>query len=151
MQTLNQVIQRLQELAESHKQIKYFFAGPADAFLDDSAALNYPACFCELKGGTISASKRVTNYSFVFYFFDLLATATNSNDNEWEVKSDMVSIAEDYLALLLDREYTGWEIEDTEYQFEVKDYQFSDLAAGVSVGVTIGLRFAANKCQVPLN
>lgn len=147
--TLKQVIARLETLALSHKQIKFFFIGAADEFLD-SPNVVYPACFCELKNGSISLTNRETTFNFTFFFFDLMDTAANSQANEYEVKSDMVSIAQDFIALVYDHSYTGWEVGE-DYQLEIKDYQLNDLAAGVSVSIPIGIRFDANKCQVPLN
>jgi hypothetical protein len=40
---------------------------------------------------------------------------------------------------------------NTEYSMKISDYQLQDLTAGVSVTVEIGLRFDANKCQVPID
>ena len=144
--TLKQVIQRLTELAESHKQINHFFIGGFDEFLDDADVV-YPALFCELKpNSTISLTNRVANFNFTFHFFDLMDIANRSLQNEWEVKSDMLSVAMDYIALLKDVEYTEWEVED-DYNLQIRDYELQDLTCGVSVDVTIGVRFDANKCQ----
>lgn len=146
--TLKQTISRLQELAESHKQINHFFIGGFDEFLDDED-MTYPALFCELKpDSTISLTNRLANLNFTFYFFDLLDTANRSLANVWDVTSDMASVAQDYIALLKDQEYTEWEIGD-EYNMSIRDYELQDLTCGVSVDVTIGIRFDANRCQVP--
>jgi hypothetical protein len=146
--TLKQVISRLTELAESHRQINHFFIGGFDEFLDDEDVV-YPALFCELKSdSTISLANRVANLNFTFYFFDLMDTANRSLENVWDVTSDMASVAQDYLALLKDQEYTDWEIGD-DYNMTIRDYELQDLTCGVSVDVTIGIRFDANRCQVP--
>lgn len=146
--TLKQTIQRLQELAESHRQINHFFIGGFDEFLDDEDVV-YPALFCELKpDSTISLTNRVANFNFTFYFFDLLDTANRSLANVWDVTSDMSSVAQDYIALLKDQEYTDWEVGD-DYDMTIREYELQDLTCGVSVDVTIGIRFDANRCQVP--
>lgn len=146
--TLKQTISRLQELAESHKQINHFFIGGFDEFLDDEDVV-YPALFCELKSDSnISLSDRVANFNFTFYFFDLMDTANRSLANVWDVTSDMASVAQDYIALLKDQEYTDWEVGD-DYNMTIRDYELQDLTCGVSVDVTIGIRFDANRCQVP--
>lgn len=146
--TLKQVISRLTELAESHRQINHFFIGGFDEFLDDED-VTYPALFCELKSdSTISLSNRVANLNFTFYFFDLMDTANRSLENVWDVTSDMASVAQDYLALLKDQDYTDWEIGD-DYNMTIRDYELQDLTCGVSVDVTIGIKFDANRCQVP--
>lgn len=146
--TLKQVVKRIQDLAISHKQVNHFFFGKFDQFLDNGDII-YPACFSEIdqNGGTISLTDRLVKYSFSFYFFDLIDIADRSLLNEWEVKSDMVSIALDFLAML---NYVGfqhsWEISQN-YRLSIKDYELQDLTAGVSVTLEIGTRFDANKCQ----
>lgn len=146
--TLKQTISRLQTLAESHRQINHFFIGGFDEFLDDEDVV-YPALFCELKpDSTISLTNRVANFNFTFYFFDLMDTANRSLANVWDVTSDMASVAQDYIALLKDQDYTDWEVGD-DYNMSIRDYELQDLTCGVSVDVTIGIRFDANRCQVP--
>ena len=146
--TLKQTISRLQTLAESHRQINHFFIGGFDEFLDDED-VTYPALFCELKpDSTISLTNRVANFNFTFYFFDLMDTANRSLANVWDVTSDMASVAQDYIALLKDQNYTDWEVGD-DYNMTIRDYELQDLTCGVSVDVTIGIRFDANRCQVP--
>ena len=145
--TLKQIITRLEGLALSHKQINHYFLGEFDEFLD-SEDVTYPACFAELnRSGNIALTDRLAKYQFTFYFFDLLDIANNALQNEWEVKSDMSSVAQDFIAML---NYNGfaWQL-NTEYTMSVNDYELQDLCAGVSVTVQIGARFDANKCQVP--
>lgn len=147
--TLKQIVTRLETLALSHRQINHFFIGSADEFLD-SSDVTYPACFCELNNNSnISLTDCKWNFNFTFHFFDQMDIANNSLQNEWEVKSDMVAVAQDYIAML---NYTGyqedWEI-GMDYQMQIRDYQLQDLVAGVSIGVTIGVRYDANRCQVP--
>ena len=138
----------MQTLAESHRQINHFFIGGFDEFLDDED-VTYPALFCELKpDSTISLTNRVANFNFTFYFFDLMDTANRSLANVWDVTSDMASVAQDYIALLKDQDYTDWEVGD-DYNMSIRDYELQDLTCGVSVDVTIGIRFDANRCQVP--
>jgi hypothetical protein len=73
--------------------------------------------------------------------------ANNALQNEFEIKSDMLSVAMDFLAML---NYFGfqhsWEIAE-DYDLTIRDYQLQDLTAGVSINVEIGVRFDANKCQ----
>lgn len=146
--TLKQVIQRLRTLAIDHGQINHFFIGGFDEFLDD-ADVTYPAVFCELKpDSNISLENRVANLNFTFYFLDLIDTANRSLENVLDVTSDMSSVAQDYIALLTDVGYYDWEVSD-EYDISFLDYELQDLTAGVSVDVTIGIRFDANRCQVP--
>lgn len=146
--TLNQVIKRLETLALSHRQINHFFIGDIDEFLDDADVV-YPALFCEIKPSRNSRTERLTTFNFRFYFLDLVGVSSESLRNEWEVKSDMTSVALDYLAMLM---YTGYQDEwdiATEASMEFRDYQLHDLASGVSIDVGVSVRFAADRCQVP--
>jgi hypothetical protein len=145
--TLKQVVARIGALATSHKQVNHFFIGNFDEFLD-GPDVTYPACFAELdRNGVVSLTDRLCKYSFTFHFFDLMDIANNALQNEFEIKSDMLSVAMDFLAML---NYFGfqhsWEIAE-EYDLTIRDYQLQDLTAGVSINVEIGVRFDANKCQ----
>jgi len=146
--TLNQVIKRIEALALSHRQINHFFIGNVDEFTDDQD-VQYPAIFCEIKPGTISRAQRLTTFNFTFYFLDLLSISSEALVNEWEVKSDMVSVAEDFLAMLYDPELQDtWDISTTN-AIEFFDFKLHDLCAGISCSISISVRYNSNRCQVP--
>jgi len=147
--TLKQVIARLQTLAQSHNQINYFFIGDFDEFLANGE-VTYPACFVELKPtGKISKTDKYTYYNFTFHFLDLMDIATDSNANEFEVKSDLSSIAQDYMAMLNFSDYQqDWFI-SMDNNFDISKYKLEDMCAGVSVDVTIATAYNSNRCQVP--
>jgi len=146
--TLNQVIKRLKGIALSHRQINHFFIGDFDQFLSNGEVV-YPACFVELtEQATISKSDRQTTYSFTIHFLDLLDNAIDSNANEFEIKSDLSSIAQDYMALLNYSEYKDWDISETN-TMKVAKYQLADVTAGVSIDCKISTRYDSNRCQVP--
>ena len=146
--TLKQILTRIEELAQSHKQINHFFVGGADEFLDQEDVV-YPALFCELQqDGNVSLTNRVCQYNFKFYFLDLIDVADRSLNNQWEIKSDMASVASDFMALIYDQTFTDWEI-NQDFAMNVVEWELQDLTAGVVVDVSIGSRFDANRCQVP--
>jgi len=145
--TLNQIIQRLETLALSHNQINHFFIGEIDQFLAEE--VTYPAIFCESKAVSISRSKRQTSFGFKMYFLDLVNVVEKTQLNEWEVKSDMVSVAEDYLAMLFSTDYQDtWDI-SFDNNGELYDFALQDLCSGVGIDITISKRYAADRCQVP--
>lgn len=148
--TLNQVIKRLETLALAHRQINHFFIGNIDEFLNDQD-VQYPAIFCEVKPGSVSKTMKRTVYNFTFYFLDLLAISSESLRNEWEVKSDMMSVAQDYLAMMFYTEYQDSWYPTGENGMELHDFKLHDLCAGCSVNIGIGVRFSANRCQVPVD
>lgn len=147
--TLIQVKTRLESLANSHRQLNTVkFVGYDEAL--DGADLVYPACVIELqKDNKVSLTDRYTYFRFKIYFFDLIDVASNSLNNEYEVKSDLASIAQDYLAMLNFTDYQfDWGI-SSDYNLSIANYQLQDLCAGVYVEVQIGVLFDANRCQVP--
>ncbi len=146
--TLKKVIARLKQLADNHQMINHFFIGEAERFV--TADVKYPALFVEFEDGDMSLDSRLTTFSFGLYFFDLLATASDSLLNEFDVKSDMAQIASDYMAMLYDVDYNDWDVQTSSVPMDIKEYQFSDLCAGVSLKVKIAIRFDANLCQVPI-
>lgn len=145
--TLKQVKTRLESLANSHRQINTVKFVGYDEALDD-ADLVYPACVIELlEDNKISLADRYTYFRFKIYFFDLLDIGTLNN--EFEIKSDLASIAQDYLAMLNFSDYQfDWGI-SSDYNLKIANYQLQDLCAGVYVDVQIGVLFDANRCQVP--
>lgn len=148
--TLNQVLKRLEAIATSHEQVNHYFCGSFDEFLDGSD-VSYPAIFGEInKTSSISLSNRQANYSFSFHFFDLMDIAANSLNNEFDVKSDMISVAMDFIALLNYPGYAhSWTISE-DISVKIRDFQLQDLCAGVSISLNIGTRYDANLCQVPI-
>lgn len=147
--TLKQIIYRLQTLAQSHHQINHFFIGDFDEFLANGD-VSYPACFVELKPtGRISKTEKMTYYNFTFHFFDLIDIATDSNNNEFEVKSDLSSIAQDYMAMLNFSDYQNDWFISMDNNFDISKYKLQDMAAGVSLDVQIATAYGSNRCQVP--
>lgn len=147
--TLKQIIARVEGIALAHRQINHFFIGDFDKFLSSGEVI-YPAIFCELlPNGTISKNERYTTYNFRFYFLDLLNISTDAEENEFELRSDLSSIAQDFMALLNFTDYQDdWAI-STSNNFEFKKYELQDLAVGLSVDVAIATPYDSNRCQVP--
>lgn len=146
--SLKQVISRLEKLALSHRQVNHFFIGGIDEFLDNGD-VQYPAIFCEMKQGNISRANRQATYNFTFYFLDLLAISSEALVNQWEVKSDMSSVLQDYLAMLTFSDYQDtWDI-TTSNSVDFHTFKLHDLCAGVSCSVGVSVRFDSNRCQVP--
>jgi len=150
--TLNQIKTRLISLAGSHRQIKTVRFVGLDESLDDSDLL-YPACIIELQeGNRLALSERLVIYNFKIYFFDLLNIAKDSMSNEYDVKSDLSSIAQDFHAMLNFSEYAigenSWAVSE-DCQMNITTFELQDLCAGVELTLSIGARYDANRCQVP--
>jgi len=146
--TLNQVVQRLEQLALSHKQINHFFFGEIVEWLANGD-LRYPCCFAEVNPSIISKDDHQTIFSFDIWFLDLVNIDIQTSENEIEVMSDLTSIAEDYIAMLNFTDYQNdWTI-GTTYQLQYFREKFEDLAIAVKFTVTIGVDNTTDRCQVP--
>lgn len=154
MRTLKQITTRINQLATSHQLINQVGFGSKED-LDNliKKGLVYPFCFIENKPNiAISRVDKLQRFNFSIYFFDLQDVREDTRNNVLEVKSDLVSIATDVLALLqrdvdVD-ENQDWLVSDST-SIDIKEYQLSDLCIGVEVPIQIGLRYAADRCQVP--
>jgi hypothetical protein len=146
--TLNQVVQKLEQLALSHKQINHFFFGEVVDWLANGD-IRYPACCVEVNPSTISKDDHQTIYSFEIWFLDLVNVDMEANENELEVMSDLTSIAEDYIAMLNFTQYQDiWTI-GTTYQLEYFREKFEDLTIAVRFTCSIGVDNTTDRCQVP--
>jgi len=148
--TLNNVIYKLQAFAELHKQVKHFDTGDLVDILTNGD-ITYPACFLEQLNGSVSISSKVTDFSFRIWFCDLADTATESQRNEVEVKSDLTSICEDYAAMLNSeaKSNSDFILSNTDFQIEYFTEKFEDVVIAAAMNITIGTKYLANRCQVP--
>lgn len=147
--TLNMVRDRLRLLALSHKQIRWFYFGDPWEFLQQEKKIDYAACFCEMQPGNIDRTNRQQNFIFKIYFLDLVKVVQDTEGNETEVLSDMASVAADFAAMLMSTTYQDdWDISDISTLTPVTE-MLGDMAAGQVLEVTIGVDFAADRCQVP--
>ena len=88
-QTLNQVVQTITNLANSHKQIKSVYFGEISDYLSRGTENIYPSLFFDLTGGSVNT--RSVTLSFSLYFFDRMLPELT---NETEVLSDQLEICQ---------------------------------------------------------
>lgn len=146
--TLNQVIQKLESLALSHKQINHFFFGDLVEWLANGD-LKYPCCFVEVNNSTISKSDHQTKYNLSIWFLDLVNVDTATRSNEVDVMSDLTAIAEDYTAMLNFVDYQDYFTINTDYALQYFREKFEDMTIAVKIDITVGVDYTANRCQVP--
>ncbi len=150
MLTFNQVIARIEILANSHSQVESFHLLKKDIgeFLTEN--INYPTIICEVNdGGGIDARQKTATIPFRLYFLDLENMSDNSKGNTVEVWSDMVSVAQDFIALMDNgSDYKDWRIDGGSNMLFFSE-KYSDYVAGVSVDVNIRLPYDVNRCQSP--
>ena len=148
--TLNNIIDRLQTLAQAHKQIKKFYIGDVVDFLT-LGDVEYPACFIEFNGGNIGLSDRQTSFAFKLWFCDLENIAIDSQSNGNELYSDLTQIAQDYIAMLdyEARTKPNFLLPSQSFRMNFFNEKFEDLVCAVSLDIEIATTYAANRCQVP--
>lgn len=146
--TLNQVVQRLGNLANNHKQVNHFYFGDMVEWLANGEVV-YPAVFIDTSNGGIDAAEKKTWWDFDIWFCDLVNISIDARRNELEVQSDLTGIAEDYKAML---GFTDWQQDWTigpTSQLTCYKEKFEDLVLAVKMTVTIEVRYDSNRCVVP--
>lgn len=146
--TLNQLIQRLQNLAQSHKQLHDFRFGDVTEWLAGSD-IKYPACFIDIANATIDRTNHQSRYQVQIWLCDLINVAQDSRANEVEVFSDLMSIMEDLLALIndpnLQDDWTPGEAAPVQLMKE----KFEDWTGAVMTTLDIATDYLSDNCQVP--
>ena len=153
--TLNQIIDRIETLALSHKQVETFvlLKETVDSYLSNGD-ITYPCVLCDLvDGGGIDRSTRQVSIPMRLFFLDAEKLVDDAQGNTLEIWSDRISVAQDFIAMLLKEtnteEYRDWRI-DGGQQLAFYSEKFSDYVAGVSVDITIRLPYDVNRCQAPI-
>lgn len=145
--TLNQVLSRIRTISLAHKQVNRFYFGKEWELLNDKKS-EYACVLCEDQGGSIDRTTKQRVLNFRLYFLDLVNVSEDTEGNEQEVLSDMLSVAEDIIALLNNHDYDDWMIqENSPLQFITE--VFDDMNAGVYIDVAISVDYLTDRCQVP--
>lgn len=152
--TLNQVINRLQTIALSHKQINHFYYGSIAEWLENGD-VQYPACFVEHNTSNISSTGRTVTHQFRVYFLDLVNVSNDAKGNEVEVLSDMMSVAQDIVFACKDPDYESpandnlaWFTTGDAPAILYKD-KLKDVTAGVSIDLPISTLMDIDRCAIP--
>lgn len=146
--TLNQVIAKISLIANSHKQLNYYNHGDLVDVISEGD-LSYPALVTDMVSPSISPLNKEVSFPFTFLFADLANVAENSRDNETEVISDLILIAEDIIAQLKNPIFDEyWEVDEPSGG-EVLKEKFRDIVIALKITINIKVRFDTNRCQVP--
>ena len=141
MVSLNQIVSRIQAIADQHYQVKSFDSGNvSQAFEKDSLdRLLYPRVFLNQLGATSTGGS-------LYYNFELIITDLVDKDrgNEQEVKSDCMQIATDFVSIMERPEYINLDAD----AFLSDDY--ADRVSGVVVSFQIKQGFTFNRCITPI-
>jgi hypothetical protein len=149
MVTLNQIVQKLQDLALNHKQVKYFYYGNIVESLNNGD-VSYPACFVQLAGATVTTEEDLTKYQFRIWFCDVLNISEGAKSNYTELQSDLVSIAEDMIAMINSTLLYGFWTVGTVYPLQFAEEEFRDYVVSVFFDIDISVIYLADRCQIPM-
>lgn len=146
--TLNQIVSRLRSLALSHEQVNKFYFGDSWE-VDVNGDNDHAMCLVTAEPSTVNRTTHLTTFNFKVSFLDLVGVSTRTEQNETEVLSDMSSVMQDFLSMLMFHDYQDdWVIGDIA-PFELVTEKYGDMVAGVEVDISISVDFAADRCQVP--
>ena len=141
--TLNQIINQLQAVQESHAQLNGF--GFGEVFELSTQQENYPLMWANVLTSNISEKTLTLNFGIM-----ILDIVSDDSKNERDTLSDTLSISQDVIALLEnplnDDSFLVGDSVTLEPLFEV----FPDKVNGWLMTVAFELPFEANRCQVPL-
>lgn len=152
MATYNQIIKTINDLAEAHKQINRWGNGSLNQILHSNTEEQdlYPVLF------TVDRQHRSTDNSFLWNFsIFLLDRVYKERSNENEVKSDLIQIGWDIIALMEDPSFFGADGDsyyDRQQGFtmDVAPEIFQDRVTGVRLDFTIRQAYDFNKCVTPI-
>lgn len=140
--TLNQLVQKITEMGNAHKQIKSVYFGDIEDYLSKGTDNLYPSLFFDVTGANIQGKSLTINFSL--YFSDRMLP---EGVNETEVLSDMLDVAQDILAQLKYNNFVFDEVASATISFFTEDKP--DLLAGVRVDLSLDIPFLADRCSVP--
>ena len=143
MQTLNQIVRKLNQLQQGHEQLNSFYFGDPWE-IEASGEISYPLFGATIQPGNLS--KRVQSTKIIFWFAGLVS---KDEHDETEVLSDMQLIAMDIFAQF-------WEWCDVNQIELIPDAPFSTFTekwdsevSGWQMEVTMNQFYSRDTCQVP--
>lgn len=150
--TLKSFIKVVKALSLNHKQIKNFFYNvEASEWLNDKKT-KYPAAFLLDQQGNISTGGNATTLAFTMFFVDMVNAADYTKQNELDVQSDMLSVAQDIIAQLNYPGITGYYLgTDAPVKFIIVGTTESDndMLSGVQIDFSVRFPFPQDVCAVP--
>lgn len=147
--TYNSVRNRIRNTCKAHKLINSFYFARYEDLVEEKN-FNYPCIFVQSKGGTVSQGRHESSIDFRMFVLDRTFVSMDSTDNEADVISDTIGIAEDIVSQLvrMGNVNTDMQLSITS-NFEILLEKDSDVTAGIYFDFTIRILFYQNVCAVP--
>jgi hypothetical protein len=141
--TLNQIINQLEAVQQSHAQLNGF--GFGEVFELSTQQENYPLLWANVLTSNISEKTLTLNFGIM-----ILDIVSDDSRNERDTMSDTLSISQDVIAMLEnptnDDNFLIGDSVTLEPLFEA----FPDKVNGWLMTLSFELPFEANRCQVPI-
>jgi hypothetical protein len=141
--TLNQIINQLEAVQQSHAQLNGF--GFGEVFELSTQQENYPLMWANVLTSNISEKTLTLNFGVM-----ILDIVSDDSRNERDTMSDTLSISQDVIAMLEnptnDDNFLIGDSVTLEPLFEA----FPDKVNGWLMTLSFELPFEANRCQVPI-
>jgi hypothetical protein len=149
--TLNQAIQQLKEIAQSHSQLRSFYFG--EPYNWPSLTLEYPACLITQEG--VRLLNGALEIDFSIWLADrIFQTEEDVNKpelkaNSIEVQSDMLLVLEDLISAIENPDLDWMQSQDS-IQIEMySDNMNDDQVAGCKGDFTIRFEQPKDRCIIP--
>jgi hypothetical protein len=141
--TLNQIINQLQAVQESHAQLNGF--GFGEVFELSTQQENYPLLWANVLTSNISEKTLTLNFGIM-----ILDIVSDDSRNERDNMSDTLSISQDVIAMLENPTNDDSFLVGDSVTLEPLFEAFPDKVNGWLMTLSFELPFEANRCQVPL-
>jgi hypothetical protein len=141
--TLNQIINQLQAVQQSHAQLNGF--GFGEVFELSTQQENYPLLWANVLTSNISEKTLTLNFGIM-----ILDIVSDDSRNERDTMSDTLSISQDVIAMLENPTNDDSFLIGDSVTLEPLFEAFPDKVNGWLITLSFELPFEANRCQVPL-
>jgi hypothetical protein len=141
--TLNQIINQLEAVQQSHAQLNGF--GFGEVFELSTQQENYPLMWANVLTSNISEKTLTLNFGIM-----ILDIVSDDSRNERDTMSDTLSISQDVIAMLENPTNDDSFLVGDSVTLEPLFEAFPDKVNGWLMTLAFELPFEANRCQVPL-
>ena len=142
--TLNQVLNLIETIANSHAQVNYYSFGE-DAEISASEQERYPLVWSDVRDSNIDS-----NSLYLTIELKVLDIVKTDNTNEKDVLSDTLSIAQDIYSILTSYQYQDYFILELNTPLIPIREAMPDIVNGWTMTLSFQLMQDRNRCQVPL-
>jgi len=143
--TLNQIRQELNDIADSHQQINYFYWGDwIEGYSKQD--VDHVSMICSLQSAEIG--KYTTNITLTIAISDLVR---DGNENQYDVESDTLQIMKDIWVILNSNKWQSFAQVENVGGIRLLRYNDPDLTTGWFADFVIKIQDPRNDCILPIS